>query len=100
MSRVIKRRGAYKGIVINKGYLAVYMPSHPNAVGTKKLYYPLHRLIAEWKLGRKLTKDEVVHHMDDDTLNNHPDNLEVLTASDHNKLTISNRKRDKYGKVT
>jgi hypothetical protein len=42
-----------------------------------------HRLIAEQKLGRKLSKDEVVHHIDGDRRNNDPDNLVVMTAAEH-----------------
>ena len=44
-----------------------------------------HRVVAEQKLGRPLEKGEVVHHIDGDKLNNHPDNLEVLTNSQHTK---------------
>jgi hypothetical protein len=38
----------------------------------------LHRIIAEQILGRSLTKDEVIHHMDEDKHNNHPSNLALL----------------------
>ena len=43
----------------------------------------VHRVIAEWKFGRALTSKEHVHHNDGNKLNNHPDNLEVMSASDH-----------------
>ena len=47
----------------------------------------LHRVIAAEKLGRPLIKGEVVHHIDGDILNNHPDNLEVLASqSEHINL--------------
>lgn len=42
-----------------------------------------HRVIAEQKLGRALKPGEIVHHIDGDILNNHPDNLEVMTQSEH-----------------
>lgn len=48
----------------------------------------LHTVIAEWKLGRKLLPGEVVHHKDRNKLNNDPNNLEVMTASEHAKLHI------------
>lgn len=38
-----------------------------------------HRLIAEWLIGRRLIKGEVVHHIDGDHTNNEPDNLEVCS---------------------
>jgi hypothetical protein len=37
-----------------------------------------HRTVAEKKLGRKLRPGEVVHHIDRDKTNNHPNNLWVF----------------------
>lgn len=48
-----------------------------------------HRVIAEQKIGRKLRSDEHVHHIDNNKHNNSPDNLLVLTRSEH--LTIHAR---------
>lgn len=45
----------------------------------------LHTLLAEMKLGRKLQEDEIVHHVDGNILNNHLDNLKVLTRGEHQK---------------
>ncbi len=42
-----------------------------------------HRVVAEKKLGRPLLRGEIVHHLDEDKRNNHPDNLEVLTRAQH-----------------
>lgn len=38
-----------------------------------------HRLIMENHLGRKLTADEVVHHINGDTSDNRIENLEVVS---------------------
>jgi hypothetical protein len=38
----------------------------------------VHRMILEAKLGRKLQEDEEGDHIDGDTLNNDPGNLQVL----------------------
>lgn len=38
-----------------------------------------HRVVAEQMLGRPLTSEEVVHHIDCDCRNNRPDNLLVMT---------------------
>lgn len=46
----------------------------------------LHRFVAEQKIGRCLLRGEIVHHKDGDCRNNDPDNLEVMTQSEHAKL--------------
>ena len=42
-----------------------------------------HRVVAENKLGRALLKGEVVHHIDGNKQNNHPDNLAVMSQGAH-----------------
>jgi hypothetical protein len=39
-----------------------------------------HRIVAEQKLGRPLRPGEVVHHIDGNKRNNHPDNLWVFSS--------------------
>ena len=43
----------------------------------------MHRVVAEEKYGRKIRRGEHVHHIDGNKHNNHPDNLEILTAEEH-----------------
>lgn len=45
-----------------------------------------HRSIAEKTIGRRLGRDEIVHHKDGDKFNNNPANLEVMTRADHIKV--------------
>jgi len=45
-----------------------------------------HRLIAEFREGRRLKTGDVVHHTDKDGLNNRPDNLEVMLRTEHDLL--------------
>ena len=59
-------------------------PIHPKA--NSKGLYPLHRVLMENKIGRNLLTTEHVHHKDENKYNNHIDNLELLTVSDHAKL--------------
>ena len=44
-----------------------------------------HRIVAEKKIGRNLKSNEVVHHINGNKQDNHPDNLVVLTRSQHIK---------------
>jgi predicted transcriptional regulator len=71
------------GVTMRKGYRYIYCPDHPNAVFGKK-YVAEHRLVMEKKLCRYLDRKEVVHHIDGNPLNNHPDNLAVFGCNaDH-----------------
>lgn len=51
-----------------------------------------HRVVAEQKLGRPLTKDEIVHHIDGNKRNNDPINLMIVTRAEHARIHISKKK--------
>lgn len=44
-----------------------------------------HRHVMEKKLGRPLTRDELVHHKNEDRFDNRDDNLEVMTHQQHSE---------------
>lgn len=44
-----------------------------------------HVIIMEQKIGRRLKKDECVHHIDEDKLNNDINNLALMTRSGHSR---------------
>lgn len=67
-----------------KRYRLIHLPNHPDS--TSDGYVREHRLIAEQVIGRRLKQNEVVHHVDGDTLNNSPENLQVLPKKVHDRM--------------
>ena len=61
------------GIRKSKGRLFIYKPNHPFA--TKQNYVRQSRLIAEKCLGRYLTREEVIHHINGIKDDDKPENL-------------------------
>lgn len=55
----------------------------------------LHRLIVEKHLGRKLKKTEIVHHKNENQLDNRIENLEVMTRAEHIRHHHCGKKRPK-----
>jgi hypothetical protein len=45
-----------------------------------------HRYVMDLIYGRKLTPQEIVHHIDECKTNNDPENLMVVTSKEHGKL--------------
>ncbi len=77
---------------LNRGYVMVYAPNHPKAYHDG--YIPEHILIAEASLGRPLTKDECVKHINGIKDDNSPANLKVYpNRSACMKATQSQRSR-------
>lgn len=61
------------GTQITNGYISELAPDHPLA--NRRGYVYQHRLVMEKMIGRYLTQEEVVHHIDEDKQNNDPSNL-------------------------
>ena len=58
----------------------------------------LYRYIAGKKIGRELTAEDEVHHIDGNHMNNKPENLVVVSKSEHAKIHASRKERDEYGR--
>lgn len=83
-----------------QGYVMVDAPAgHPYARckgtgsgrnGGSTGYVREHRLVLERILGRYLHPCEIVHHINGDKTDNRPENLEIMSGSEHSRLHWSN----------
>lgn len=71
-----------RNIFDDMGYPSVYLPEHPRA--RQNGCMRIHRVIAEEIYG-EIPEGYHVHHLDEDKWNWSPDNLVVVSNSDHGK---------------
>lgn len=88
-----KANGNWKGgvTISADGYRLLLRPHHPNA--NRSGYVRESRLIASEMYGRRIAKGEVVHHDNENRLDNRPENLKVMTRALH--ISIHHRGKPK-----
>ena len=81
-----EKHGMWRGGIKHHsaGYIYIWKPNHPlvNIDG----YVAEHRLVMEEHIGRYLTKDEHIHHINGNKQDNRIENLQILSNSEHRKL--------------
>lgn len=79
------------------GYIKVYVPDHPNC--TSDGYVMKHILVVERMIGRHLTKDECVHHINHIRDDNRPENLKLMTKAEHMSMHMKERHANRRAKL-
>lgn len=77
------------------GYVYLLRRNHPFAHSNG--YVAEHRLVLEKNLGRHLTQEEVVHHLNGDRQDNRIENLELLSSQ---KEHIIRHRNKENGQIT
>jgi len=81
-----KRHPNFKGGTISShGYQLIYVGKVHHLADVRGYAYE-HRLVAEKKLGRRLKPGELVHHKNENRLDNHPRNIIIEPSIAHHKL--------------
>lgn len=93
LARIPEKKKCWKGgMKTEAGYRMVLVPDHPKALRTGG-YVREHVLVAEMALGRFLPDGAIVHHNDENKLNNYSDDNLVICESVAHHLIIHRRMR-------
>lgn len=79
----------------NSGYVVAYVPKHPHAHADG--YVMLHTVLMERSLGRYLTENEVVHHINHNRADNRIENLLLMDKKEHMSMHMKERHSKKRG---
>lgn len=77
----------------SQGYVLVYAPEHPHKDSNG--FVLEHRLVMETSIGRFLTEDEIVHHINGDKTDNQLCNLSLTNRGEHARHHMNERYRRK-----
>lgn len=94
-SRKGEKNSNWKGginVFDSYGRYVVYTPDHPKAINGR--YVLRARLVMEKHLGRYLEDNEIVHHINEDAGDDTPENLQIVTRSDHSLLHGHHLRKD------
>lgn len=71
--------------VMSRGYVHIFKPDHIEAM--KNGYVREHRMVVSDYIGRKLKKDEEIHHINGIKSDNRLENLQIISKVEHAKIS-------------
>jgi hypothetical protein len=77
-----EKNGFWRGgrSVASNGYVLIRVGTDHHLADVRGYAYE-HRIVAEQKMGRRLEKGEIIHHVNGDKTDNRSDNLEVVKGN-------------------
>ncbi len=96
-SQGISKKSIHPSFDYNKGYLRVSSHNYDNGKQTGTDTVRIHRLVAIAKYGFDKVMDNIVHHKNGVKWDNRPENLEVMSQSEHMKEHYQNPNLDNGG---
>jgi len=86
----LRDRPKKERIVKGCGYIGIYCPNHPSADKYGRALE--HRVVMEREMGRYLTPEEVVHHINEDKTDNRIENLQLFANTNlHTQFHMRNK---------
>ena len=81
-----EKAGNYRGgrRINSQGYIEIFSPNHPNKSVRNTIRE--HRLVMENYLGRYLTRNEDIHHVNGNKQDNRLENLKLMSSKEHDSL--------------
>ena len=96
--RRCERSGTWKGgRQVRKKHVLIKKHDYPGA--DKNGYILEHRYIMQEHLGRLLKEDEIIHHKNENPLDNRIENLQIMTNAEHTRHHSTGRKQSKETRI-